>query len=86
MYRPAPAVAATLLLAACAVAETGEDAACGADEYQSLLGSNIAAVTLPAESNIRTIGPDEAVTMDFLPSRLNIAYDDSGTITRVYCG
>ena len=84
--RVAPAVAATLVLAACAVADTGDGASCGADEYRSLLGSNIAAVTLPAEPNIRTIGPDEAVTMEFLPSRLNIAYDESGTITRVYCG
>ena len=34
----------------------------------------------------RIIPPGTAVTMDYIPDRLNLEVDDQGLITRVYCG
>lgn len=65
--------------------ETDKDL-CGAADYQSLVGSNMAAVTLPAELNHRVIGPNDAVTMDYNPERLNIYTDEDGVVTEVKCG
>jgi len=67
-------------------AEDGGDA-CGASAHADLVGQDrsvIASMTFPAP--MRLIGPDDAVTMDFNPERLNVTYDESGTIDRVYCG
>lgn len=58
---------------------------CGGAQYRSLVGSNFAAVTLPAESNIRIIQPDTVVTQDFRPDRVNIIVDAQGAITAVEC-
>ena len=60
--------------------------ACGATGYASLVGTNIAAVTLPAGLNMRIIGPGDVVTMDLRLDRLNFETDAAGVITRVYCG
>ena len=73
-----------MVLAACEATLT--EGACGANEYQGLVGQPLAAVTLPAEIDARIIGPDTAVTMDHRPDRLNIALNGSGIIERVYCG
>jgi len=35
---------------------------------------------------IRPIGPDQAVTRDFRPDRVNVEIDGNNTITRVSCG
>ena len=83
--------AATLALAAASCATTTNDdhAAsdqCGAAGYQSLIGSNIAAITLPADLNHRIIGPNTAVTRDYILTRLNIYTDANGVVTRVNCG
>ncbi|MEM1397167.1 MAG: I78 family peptidase inhibitor [Pseudomonadota bacterium] len=59
---------------------------CGADGYASLIGTAIAAATLPAELNYRVIGPDTVVTQDFLPERLNIYTDADGVVTELKCG
>ncbi|SFO93257.1 I78 family peptidase inhibitor [Tranquillimonas alkanivorans] len=64
---------------------TGEGS-CGADGYGSLVGAQLAAVTMPADLNARIIGPDTMVTQDYQPGRLNIVVDEDGYITRVYCG
>lgn len=92
---------AALLLAACdnragapaeRVGDVAEDAAetnedrCGAADYQAFVGSSVAAVSLPAELNHRIIGPNDAVTMDFNPERLNIYTDEDGVVTEVKCG
>ena len=81
-----------------AIADAGEEASqngadeamdedlCGAGDYQSLVGSSIAAVTLPSDLNHRVIGPNDAVTMDYNPERLNIYTDEDGVITEVKCG
>lgn len=58
---------------------------CGASQYASLIGSNFAAVTLPAEANVRIIQPDSVVTQDFRADRANIVVDANGAITAVEC-
>lgn len=59
---------------------------CGAQDHTSLLGSNIAAVTLPADLNDRVVGPDSVVTTDYVPSRLNIETNTDGMIIGLSCG
>lgn len=97
MFNRTPFLAvAGLALAACA-AQPIEPApgpvpdetvdACGASSLQYLVGQPddvLAAMTFP--DTTRFIGPDMAVTMDHVPSRLNIEYDERNYITRVYCG
>lgn len=61
--------------------------ACRADTYQRLLGipeSQLLRTRILAP--VRIIRPNSAVTADFIPGRLNIELDDTGTVTRVYCG
>lgn len=68
---------------------TREDATaqdtCGAAQYRTLVGSNFAAVTLPADSGIRIIQPDTVVTQDFRADRINIIVGADGIITSVEC-
>ncbi len=59
---------------------------CEADAYRPLIGTNIAATSLPAGPMLRAFALTDIVTQDYLPQRTNIVYDDGGTITRVYCG
>lgn len=59
---------------------------CGADDYAGLVGTPIAAVTLPAELGARVIGPGDVVTTDFVPERLNIEVDEDGVVTGLRCG
>lgn len=72
-----------------AMPQTREEATaqdtCGAAQYRSLIGQNIAAVTLPSGANIRVIQPDTVVTEDFRPDRLNIIADATGVITALEC-
>ncbi len=59
---------------------------CGAAGLQGLVGqpkSVLARMNLPRDS--RVIGPDQAVTMDFRPDRLNIETDRDGRIARIGC-
>lgn len=55
------------------------------DSFQSLVGTNIGAVTLPQGLTHRIITPGMAVTEDFNPGRLNIHVDDKGWITKTEC-
>lgn len=66
-------------------AEATAQDTCGASGYASLVGSNFAAVTLPAGANIRIIQPNTPVTMDFSAERLNIITDANGIITSLEC-
>lgn len=75
-------VPAILVLAGC----QGTEDPCGAAGYRALVGTNVAAVTLPAELNARIVGPDTAVTMDFDPTRLNVRTDAEGVVTGLTCG
>ncbi|SCY79175.1 I78 family peptidase inhibitor [Paracoccus tibetensis] len=59
---------------------------CGAAGYQGLIGQRrevLGQMTFPM--NTRVIGPDDAVTADFRPERLNIEYGRNGRIERVSC-
>lgn len=85
------ALTAATALAACEPmpAEPQPDAApddCRASAYQGLVGqpvSVLAAMTFPIGT--RQIGPDDAVTSDFRPERLNIEYGRAGRIEKVSC-
>ncbi|QBF30300.1 I78 family peptidase inhibitor [Thalassococcus sp. S3] len=78
-----------LALAGCTLDGAVEDErpdTCGASGYQSLIGQPIAAVTLPADLNMRIVGPGDIVTMEYDASRLNFETDEMGVIQRVTCG
>ena len=59
---------------------------CDAEDYRSLIGSNIASVTLPSGPMLRAYGVDDIITQEYLPQRTNVVYGPEGKITRVYCG
>jgi len=65
---------------------------CGAGMLQSYIGykatSDIVAGLREwrAEHKVRVIGPGQAVTMDYLPDRLNIQVDEANTIRKFTCG
>lgn len=59
---------------------------CAAGDYQGLVGSMLSAVTYPADLRVRIIEPGMMVTMEYIPERMTIHVDGSGTITRVVCG
>ena len=82
----ATALPAGMLLAACESGMGTVGDACGASGYQALVGSLLAAVTLPADLEARIIQPGDAVTMDFAAERMNIEVDAEGRIVRIYCG
>lgn len=75
---PAPAAPATREEA------TAQDT-CGASGFAGLVGANVAAVTIPAETNHRIVAPDTMVTEDFNPNRVNFITDANGVITAVEC-
>ncbi|MGP9803812.1 I78 family peptidase inhibitor [Paracoccus sp. NSM] len=83
------ALASAALLAACEPLPVTEPPAadqCGAEGYQGLVGqprSVLAQMTFPIGT--RTIGPDDAVTADFRPDRLNIEYGRNDRIEKVSC-
>lgn len=59
---------------------------CDADDYRLLIGTPIAAVTLPQDDLIRAYGENDIITQDYLPQRTNIIYSMDGIIQRVTCG
>ena len=59
---------------------------CNSAQYQSFIGANAAAITLPADRPHRILGPNDAATMDYSPGRLNIMTDENGVIIEVKCG
>lgn len=80
-------IAITTLLTACqTVPDTDDQDLCGASGYQSFLGTNVAAINLPAGLNHRIIGPGDGYTRDYIRERLNIFTDENGDIIEVRCG
>lgn len=59
---------------------------CDAEDYRPLIGTNIAAATLPADPMLRAYGVNDIITQEYLPQRTNILYGTDGVIQRVYCG
>ena len=84
---------ALLILAACQspVGGTGPEAldftpTCGADRLQGLVGQDAGIIAeIEIDAPLRVIHPGMAVTADYNPGRLNIAVDEAGIITRVWC-
>lgn len=64
---------------------TGDDP-CGAYDYKSFVGTNIAAVTMPAELNARVLRPGQITTMEYISGRMTIRVDEDGVIQSVSCG
>ncbi|WP_295048965.1 I78 family peptidase inhibitor [uncultured Paracoccus sp.] len=59
---------------------------CRASAYQGLVGQPVTVLTaMTFPIGTRQIGPDDAVTADFRPDRLNIEYGRSGRIEKVSC-
>jgi hypothetical protein len=60
---------------------------CGAEEMSHLMGLQRAQLeTIAFSQPHRILGPDDAMTMDFRGDRVNFALDESGTVTRIFCG
>ncbi len=80
-----------LLAAACSSAQPSlppqtEDT-CNAGNYANLVGQDATALEKTLLLGpVRVIRPGGAVTMDFLPERINFAINQSGKISRIYCG
>lgn len=89
---PPAALALALALSACqAMAPTvaaGPAAdACGAADWQSLVGRDVSPVLAATFANpIRIIRPDDMVTMDFQPGRINFRLNADDTVASVDCG
>jgi len=76
---------ASLTFAACDVsAPTAAD--CGARTYQTLVGQPIGANLWPDMMEVRVVDPDTMVTMDFVPTRMNVWVGRDGRIERIDCG
>lgn len=79
----------TVALMACQpVTEDKVDAddMCNAQAAQGVVGQNVAAISFEKGADVRLIGPDTMVTMDYVPERLNLLYDAKGRVTEAYCG
>lgn len=60
---------------------------CGAGGYRSLVGRDRSvADELMTVQPKRVYGPDEAVTQDYRPDRINFVIGADGTIAEVRCG
>jgi len=92
------AAAAAIALVACAPMGAGPEPAtnpegpCDAAPVQGLIGRAVdsavgaEAMRLAGARALRWIGPNQAVTMDFRPDRLNVEYDESRRVTAIRCG
>lgn len=81
-------LATVLMASACAASheETIKEDSCNANSYQALIGTNIAAITLPEDLYHRIIAPDTIVTKDYRLDRINFYTDENGIITQISCG
>ncbi|TDL78407.1 peptidase inhibitor I78 family protein [Palleronia sediminis] len=88
-----PILPATMALAACQTAGPAVDGpvvgtgdTCGAAAYSDDIGRPVATLEVPQDRMVRRIGPNDAVTMDYLEGRLNLVSDDEGRLVRAWCG
>lgn len=82
-------LAGALLLAGCQMEDgpvSERPDACGAADYAPLVGTNAAGVKLPPGKDVRLIGPDSMVTLDYRAERLNLRLNAAGTIVSADCG
>ena len=65
----------------------GTDDSCNAARYHTLIGragTDLEKILIMGKVRIIRFG--SVVTMDYLPDRMNIHIDQSGTINRISCG
>jgi hypothetical protein len=78
----------TLALAACQAPLPEDDPnACGKDRYSHLIGASkdrVQAAALPEDTRI--YGPNDAVTLELRPERLNFVLDAEDKVIMVVCG
>ncbi|WP_324753768.1 I78 family peptidase inhibitor [Roseovarius sp. Pro17] len=87
-------VPVALTLAACQPTEANDPVlnqpsrdACGASAYSNRIGTSHTQYDFSAPNRpVRILGPDTAMTMDYRIDRLNVDTDNSGRITRIWCG
>lgn len=85
--------AVALALAGCGATNTtapGQTAPSGADtcnaaSYAGLVGQD-AVVALQIPDPKRSYRPDEAITQDLNPARVNVVLDETDVITAITCG
>ena len=81
-----------LLFAACATTQPASlpapsEDTCDASTYGTLVGQDATALEkILILGMVRVIRPGDAVTTDFRAARINFNIDDSGTISRIFCG
>lgn len=81
------ALGAALLATACTpVPPPAEAQACSPLAWASLVGTPVAALSLPAGLEHRIYRRGDMVTADYIENRLNIVTDAGGTIVEVSCG
>ncbi len=61
-------------------------AACEANQVQQLVGQPYDGVQDRFAADARIISPNSPVTEDYQPARLNVDVDETGEITRIWCG
>ena len=60
---------------------------CQASQYQTAVGQNQSIVpTLGLTRPVRVVAPDDIVTQEYTPARINFEVNRSGQIRRVSCG
>ncbi|WP_164876017.1 I78 family peptidase inhibitor [Falsirhodobacter deserti] len=83
-------IVAGLTLAACETTTRTTvvaPATCEAGPYQTWIGKDSASLSgMQTPYTLRIIRPNQPVTLDFNPSRLNVETDAKGVITAVRCG
>lgn len=86
-------LAVLLLGGACSAAPSDAEpdvqegrASCGAEDFQEVVGQDLSDVSMVTDLKARILRPTTITTMDYLATRMNIAVDADGVITRIYCG
>lgn len=80
-----------LAIAACAPVEapapTDAPQPCDATAARSMIGQNVAAISFPADSNVRVVCTTCPTTRDHRPDRLNVRFNQAtGIVESVDCG
>ncbi|MEM1379298.1 MAG: I78 family peptidase inhibitor [Pseudomonadota bacterium] len=62
------------------------DISCGAEDFQTFVGQDLEALTIPDDMNVRVLRPGTAVSMEYIADRMNIHIGLDGKVSRVTCG
>ena len=88
------AIIILLLVSACTAVEpqapatpAPADDTCNASDYAGLVGQDATALErVLLMGKVRVIRPGQAVTMDFMPDRINFRIAEDGRIAAITCG